>query len=210
MPMLATRYALCVAVALLFAAPSPSWAHCDSLDGPVVQDARQALEKGDVTPVLKWVRPQDEDEIRRAFGLTMAARAAGSASRTVADRYLFETLVRIHRAGEGEAFTGLKPASDVDPGIAAADAALQSGSADALAERLSAAVREGIRKRFAAAVEARRHASDSVDAGRKYVETYVDYIHFVENVHEVVSKSVSHQHGDASREQHDEAQGSAP
>jgi hypothetical protein len=31
-------------------------AHCDTLDGPVVQDARLALEKNDATPVLKWVR----------------------------------------------------------------------------------------------------------------------------------------------------------
>ena len=31
-------------------------AHCDTLDGPVVAMARIALDKGDVTPLLKWVR----------------------------------------------------------------------------------------------------------------------------------------------------------
>ena len=42
-------------------------AHCDTLDGPVVTTARAALAKGNVTPVLKWVRKADEGEIRAAF-----------------------------------------------------------------------------------------------------------------------------------------------
>jgi hypothetical protein len=32
--------------------PSSSSAHCDTMDGPVVTEAKAALEKGDVTPVL--------------------------------------------------------------------------------------------------------------------------------------------------------------
>lgn len=41
---------------LLFCAllmPRIAYAYCDSLDGPVIKTARAALEKGDVTPVLK-------------------------------------------------------------------------------------------------------------------------------------------------------------
>jgi len=34
--------------------PNISGAHCDTLEGPVVKAAKVALEKGDVTPVLKW------------------------------------------------------------------------------------------------------------------------------------------------------------
>jgi hypothetical protein len=84
-------------------------AHCDTLDGPVVQTARTALEKGDITPLLKWVRVEDEKEIKDAFEKTLAVRRKGAEAKELADMYFFETLVRIHRAGEGAPYTGLKP-----------------------------------------------------------------------------------------------------
>jgi hypothetical protein len=182
---------LLIAVGLI---PSSSSAHCDSLSGPVVQDARLALERGDPEPVLKWVPSEREKEVRDAFEETIAVRVLSEDARRLADRSFFETLVRIHRAGEGEPFTGLKPANDVDPGIAAADEALQRGSVDALAERLSAAVAEGVRKRFAVAAERRRHASSSVPAGREFVEAYVDYVHFVEGVARLAHAGAPHRH----------------
>jgi hypothetical protein len=45
------------------------------------------------------------------------------------DLYFFETVVRIHRAGEGEPYTGLKSAGpDLGPAIPAADKAIEDGS----------------------------------------------------------------------------------
>lgn len=180
-----------MAVAVVSLTPGWGWAHCDSLDGPVVQDARLALEKDDPTPVLKWVNKEHEDEIRVAFKQTMAVRGKGDDAKALADSFFFETLVRIHRAGEGEAFTGLKTASDLDPGIAAADQALQSGSANELAKQMSAAVAEGIQKRFAVAAEKQKHIANSVEAGREYVKAYVDFIHFVENANLLAAHGAS-------------------
>lgn len=177
-----------------FLAHGQAQAHCDSLDGPVVQDARIALEKGDPFPVLKWVDKEHEEEIRDAFKQTMAVRAKGSEARALADRYFFETLVRIHRAGEGEAFTGLVAASSVDPGIAAADEALRTGSAKELATHLSSAVSEGINERFARAVERRKSAGSSTEAGREYVKAYVDYIHFAERINQLTTHGAPHTH----------------
>lgn len=185
---------LSVALAILFIVPVEVHAHCDSLEGPVVKDARRALETNDPTPVLKWVRADHEAEIRDAFRQTMAARTKGKEAKALADRYFFETLVRIHRAGEGEAFSGLKPANAVDPGIAAADTALNEGSAAELATHMSSAVSEGIQKRFALALERKKHAAESTEAGRQYVEAYVDYIHFVESIHRLATQGVSHKH----------------
>lgn len=178
--------------ALIF--PIYSWAHCDSLDGPVVQDARLALDKNDATPVLKWVQKKDEGHIIAAFKQAVVVRAIGKDARDLADRYFFETLVRIHRQGEGEGFTGLKSANSVEPGIALADKALHVGSVKRLANHMSSAVSAGIQKRFDNAYELKKHAKDSVDAGRKYVAAYVDYIHFVESVHRLVAKGASHAH----------------
>jgi len=172
-------------------------AHCDSMDGPVIRDAQTALEKGDPTPVLKWVTKDREGDIREAFQRTLAVRTKGDDARQLADRYFFETLVRIHRAGEGEAYTGLKPAGIVDSGISAADRALEVGSFEELAKQLSGAVKDGIGKRFATALELRKYAGDSVEAGRQYVEAYVDYVHFVENVNRLAVHGAPHTHHDS-------------
>ena len=156
-------------------------AHCDTLDGPVVADARAALEKADITPILKWVRPEAEGEIREAFRKTLAVRAGGSDARDLADRWFFETLVRVHRAGEGAPYTGLKPAgSEVDPGIVMADRALLSGSVDELAKTVSAHADQSIRQRFQRVRDAAKTKDKSVEAGREYVEAYVVFIHYVE------------------------------
>src|SRR5512133_3612252 len=102
------RFALASVVVLALASsPSTASAHCDTLNGPVIAAARLALEKGDVTPVLKWVKAAGEPEIRHAFEQALAVRTAGSQAKELADRYFFETLVRVHRQGEGAPYTGL-------------------------------------------------------------------------------------------------------
>jgi len=111
------------------------------------------------------------------------------------DMHFFETLVRVHRAGEGAPYTGLKPAdTPVEPGIEAAEKALESESGGALVEALQAKLRSSIHERFQRAVEAKKHKDDSVAAGRKYVEAYVDYIHYVERLHVVMSGTSAHGH----------------
>ncbi|MDD5642387.1 MAG: DUF6448 family protein, partial [Syntrophales bacterium] len=87
--------------------PLVAGAHCDTVDGPVVAAARLALAKGEVTPVLKWVPKDDEGEIRAVFQKTLRVRTKGPEAKDLADRYFFETLVRMHRASEGEPYTGL-------------------------------------------------------------------------------------------------------
>ncbi|HAS53851.1 MAG TPA: hypothetical protein DCS42_06830, partial [Nitrospiraceae bacterium] len=118
-------------------------AHCDTLDGPVVADARKALDKGDVTPVLKWVRQDDEKEIRELFTKTLVVRKKGKEARELADLYFFETLVRIHRAGEGAPYTGLKHEA-AEPIILAVDKALDTGSAAHVVRHVSGTVASGI------------------------------------------------------------------
>lgn len=186
-----------VGVAVFLMAPIKDvFAHCDTLDGPVVEAARLALEKADVTPVLKWVPMEHEQEIRDAFSQTLAVRVKGKQARELADRFFFETLVRVHRVGEGTPYTGLKSAGTVEPVIAAADKALQTASVDTLADKISTAVREGIKKRFDAALQKKKHADDSVEAGRDFVEAYVKYVHFVEGIHNLVAKGAEHHYSE--------------
>ena len=145
--------------------------HCDSLDGPVVNAARAALSARDVDAVLPYVHADAEAEVRDAFQLAQNARALGGEAREVADRWFFETVVRVHRAGEGAPFTGLKPAGlDVGPVIPAAEGALETGSASELTRVLCDAVCHEVEQRHAAAMALKEHASDTMADARAYVE----------------------------------------
>lgn len=166
-----------------FLHPEMAGSHCDTLEGPVVAEAKEALAKGDVTPVLKWIAEDDEDEIRAAFAKTLKVREMGTDARELADMYFFETLVRIHRASEGEPYMGLKSAESVDPVIEAADKALESGSVDALVEDLLGRIEEGLRERFRSALTAKGRADETVEKGRDFVRTYVSFVHYVERLH---------------------------
>lgn len=180
---------------LVFAVPQSALAHCDTLDGPVVETARTALATGDITPLLKWVRADEEQEIQAAFQKTLAVRAMGPEAKEFADMYFFETLVRIHRAGEGAPYTGLKPGAVIDPAVALADQALEAGSVDKLVKVLTDAMANGIRERFAQAYENQQLADDSVSAGREFVESYVVFTHYVEGLHGLI-KGNSAYHGE--------------
>jgi hypothetical protein len=185
---------LAALAAVLFALhPRPALSHCDTLDGPVVKDARIALETRDVAPVLKWVAAEKEDEIRQAFTHAVAVRALGPEAQSLADRFFFETLVRVHRQGEGAPYTGLQPAgAPVEPGIAAADRALEAGSADAVIALATGEVAQGLRRRFAQVAETRKRANASVASGREYVAAYVAYIHYAEGVIKAAAGPAGH------------------
>jgi Family of unknown function (DUF6448) len=186
------RLLTAAAVALLLIAPQAARAHCDTLDGPVVADARLALAGADVTPVLKWLQADDEQEVRASFARALAVRKLGPEAQSLADTHFFETLVRIHRAGEGAPYTGLKAAGTVEPVVAKADQALERGTVDTLAKTIAAHTEAGIRERFQRALETGKHAQESVQDGREYVEAYVSYVHYVEGIAQAVHGAAPH------------------
>ncbi len=160
-------------------------AHCDGMDGPVVQAARKALEAGDVNLVLIWVQKKDEGELQQAFQRTLAVRKLSPEAHELADHYFFETLVRLHRTGEGAPYTGLKPAGrDLGPAIPAADKALESGSLEAVQRLLTTTLQDGLKQHFQEALAKKSFLKNDADAGRAYVEAYVAFIHYVERAYE--------------------------
>ncbi len=175
-----------LAAALVFVWAGSAQAHCDTLDGPVVSDARQALDTGNPNRMLAWVQPKDEARIRAAFEDARAVRQAGGAARELADNYFFETLVRVHRAGEGAPYTGLKPAGSVEKPIAAADESIASGNVEGVAKMIFGGVREGLHGKFDAVAAHKDRNPEDVAAGRAFVAAYVDYIHYVERLYDAV------------------------
>lgn len=165
-----------------------AFAHCDSLDGPVVVDAKQALAKGEPAPVMKWVSPRYEKTIREAFERTLKVGKLSPEAKEMAETYFLETLVRVHREGEGFGYTGLKPAGQQDPAVVMADKAIESGSLDPLLEAFAKHMGKEARERFAKFVEARKHAGESVEKGREFVTSYVVFVHYIENLHNALAR----------------------
>ena len=170
--------------------PAQALAHCDTLDGPVIQDARKALAAKDVTPALKWVSQENEPAVKKSFNEALAA--VGTKNADAKQQEFFEDLVKIHRAGEGAPFTGLKPAGAVEPAVAEADKALVSGSSAALVKMVTDAVASGIKERYERAYAAYQHKDDSVAAGREFVAAYVEYTHYVERLYLGASPKGAH------------------
>ena len=172
-----------------------AYAHCDTVDGPVVKAARKALETGNVNPALIWVQKKDEAEIKKAFEKTLAVRKLNLQAEELADMYFFETLVRVHRAGEGEPYTGVKPAgSEVEPGILAADKSIETGSIDILTKEISNQITMEIMERFNRVIEKKKHMNKSVQDGREFVKAYVEFIHYVEQIYPSAEVNGAH-HG---------------
>ncbi len=175
--------------------PSALLAHCDGMDGPVITAAKQALETGDVRLVLIWVSKNDEAEIRTAFQKTLAVRKLNAEAKELADIYFFETLVRVHRAGEGEPYTGIKPAGrDLGPAIPAADKAIADGKLEPLYKLLTGKMHEGLHKKFKEVMTHKDFKKDDVEAGRKFVEAYVPFLHYVEALYDAAAKGEGHGH----------------
>jgi hypothetical protein len=183
---------LTILIGLITAGPVLS--HCDSEDGPIIPLIYQSLENGEITPLLKWLAPDDEAEIKDLFDRVRSLRTQSDEAKEIADQLFIETFIRIHRASEGAPYTGIKEAGTMPPVFAELDRALESKSVDALADKVANAVRENIVKRFNNAVELSKHQDHSVEAGREFVEAYVTYMHFVEGLHNYLSTQANGHH----------------
>jgi len=186
---------LAILYTLALLGPNNLLAHCDGVDGPVVTAAKQALEAGDVNPVLIWVSKKDESEIRNAFQKTLAVRKLNPEAKELADMYFFETLVRIHRAGEGEPYMGIKPAGrDLGPAVPAADKAIADGKLEPLYKILIDKIHEGLHEKFKEVMKKKDFKKNDVDAGREFVEAYVPFVHYVEALYDTAAKGGGHGH----------------
>lgn len=171
--------------------------HCDTMDGPVVKAARRALESGNLNEVLPYVHKEGEAEVRKAFERVMLARKGDAPAREVADLYFFETVVRVHRAGEGAPYTGLKPAGlSEGPVIPVAERAIETGNADALIEALSGEVCKEISHKFEHLMHLKRHLREGVDAERRYVEAMLGLEVYSHHLYETLHSEphAGHQH----------------
>lgn len=156
-------------------------AHCDTADGPAVTDGRRALDSGNVNIALKWVRLEDENEVRTAFERAGRVRTAGGEAAALADQWFLENLVRIHRAGEGAGYDGIKPAGTViPPQVRAADEALDKGTIAPLSGLIEKERWPELEKRFNHALALKNFDADDLVAARTYMDAHVSFFKYAE------------------------------
>ena len=172
---------LFVVLTLVVITTSDVSAHCDSMEGPVVKASQKALETGNINYVLIWVRAEDEQEIKVMFDKVNKVRTLSPEAKELADMYFFETVVRVHRMGEGVGYTGLKPVGyKPEEGIEAADIAIAENSLDPIYTHLDEAQNPKIKEYFTDLQSKKDYDVNDLKAGREYVEAYVHFIHYVE------------------------------
>lgn len=185
-----------LALSVVVLRPVRAGAHCDTMDGPAVRDGRRALETGNPGHALKWVGPEQENELREIFALARKARGQGEEAREVADRWFLENLVRTHRAGEGAPYTGLRPSgAPVEEKVVAADRCVDTGTLEPLAGLVPTGLVPELERRLAAVLERKAYDVDDLEAGRAYVEAYVSFFTLAEGgEHEDHHGHTAHRH----------------
>ena len=190
-----------VAVGVLFGVQSAQ-AHCDSLDGPVAKAVQKALDSGNLNPVLAYAPATAEVEIRAAFERSRKVRVLGDEAQTLADRAFMETVIRLHRAGEGATYTGLKPAGlDYGPVIPAAEHAVETGDVAKLKAVLIEKIEHALNERLAHVRELKNaplepKTAAEVPHSRERISAELSFITFAENLHQAALGKGTEQHAD--------------
>jgi hypothetical protein len=187
-----------VAADLLFAASQSAQAHCDSVDGPVAKAAQKALETGNVKLALPYAPAKAEPEIKAAFEQSLKVRNLGGDARVLANRAFIETTVRLHRAGEGAAYTGLKAAGlDHGPAIPAAERAVATGDLSQVKAVLDEEIEYGMHARFHHAREAQKASLEptkaaDVAAARERASAELGFVTYVESLRQAAHGAAGH------------------
>lgn len=175
--------------------PNVTFAHCDQMNGPLIADAKKAIVQNNVNIVLKWVQAAHEAEIKEAFNQMMKVRVLSQDAKELSEKYFFETLVRVHRAGEGVPFTGVKPeGTPIDANIMAADKSIELGNLSPLESLVAKKDFPELTERFNKVMSLKNFDVNHVVAGREYIEAYVQFFKFAEGENE---DHAEHAHGNA-------------
>ncbi len=171
-------------LAIFFLSTLTTFAHCDSMEGPVIKAAHKTLETGNINYSLIWIPENDEAELIQIFEKVKVVRELSPLAKELADNYFFETLVRIHRMGEGVGYTGIKSEGyKIEQGILDADIALENGSMEKIINQIPADKTDKISHLFTETISKKNFNLNDVSAGREYVESYVHFIHAVEEIY---------------------------
>jgi hypothetical protein len=168
----------------------------------VAKAVEKALNDGNLNPVLAYAPATAEVEISAAFERSRKVRGLGADARALADQAFMETVIRLHRAGEGAVYTGLKPAGiDYGPVIPAAELAVETGDLAKLRAVLMELVEHALSERLVHVRELRKGSLETktiaeVPHSRERVSAELGFITFAESVHQAALGKGAENHAD--------------
>lgn len=167
--------------------------HCDTMDGPVVKAAKLALESKNIKLILPWIPKDAEEELTEAFNKTLKVREKGEEEQEMADYWFFETVVRLHKKGEGKGFTGLKPAG-LDWGLVVpkADEAIESGNPKEVINLILKNAEKELNERFENAMSTKDYDKDNVDDAREYVHSMLGFVLYSHHLYKFITSKEHH------------------
>jgi len=161
--------------------------HCDTKDGPVAEAVNKALETENVNYILIWIPKSGENELKSVFEKALKARKLGKEAKDVADLWVLETAVRLHRAGEGAPYTGIKPAGlDEGPVVPKAEKAIETGDPKEVIDFMKQTVEKELQRRFELVYSKKNYDVNDVAAGREYIDAFIGFVvhshHLYQNI----------------------------
>jgi hypothetical protein len=166
--------ATAIAAAWILAMAQPVVARADER---VDDAAREALRTGDFSPIAIWVEQPQEPTLQAAFRHALAVRALGPKGRDLAERYLIDTMTRLH---EVEACS---PPATAEREIAIDDE-------DALVASLVTHVRAQLRDRYRDLANHRVRRRGDIASGRAYVARYRELVRYVTAVYAAAASAL--------------------
>jgi hypothetical protein len=77
----------------------------------------------------------------------------------------------------------LKPAGTIEPSVAAADRAIETGKLEGLARLIFERTEKGLHGHFDEVMAKKKYNPNDVEAGRAYSSAYVEFVHYAERLY---------------------------
>ncbi|MDK2833715.1 MAG: hypothetical protein PWP14_1821 [Methanolobus sp.] len=167
--------------------------HCDTRDGPVAKAVERSLESENVNPILIWLPDDSEAEMKMVFDKAIKARKLGKEAKEVADEWVLETAVRLHRKGEGAVYSGIKPAGlDEGPVVPRAERAIDTENLEGMMDFMTDTLENELQKRFREVVARKNYDVNDVAAGREYVHAFMNFVVYSHHLYLNIIEKHSH------------------
>lgn len=152
---------------------------------------------------MPWIPQKAEHEIIEAFNKTLIARNQGKEAMEVADYWLYETVVRVHREGEGASYTGLKPAGlDWGPVVPRAEEAITKGNPKEVIDFINHTLKEELEVRFSRVMAKKNFDTNNVTAAREYVQAELGFVLFSHGLYAVITGKGEHDESGSKKHAH--------
>jgi hypothetical protein len=153
----------------------------------------KALETGNLNFVMIWIPKESETELKSIFEKTLRTRKTGKEMQEVAEDWFFENAIRLHRAGEGAAYTGMKPAGlSEGPVVPRAEKAIETGDPKESIGFILKTVEDDLTHRFHHVMEKKKYDVNDVAAGREYVEAFIGWVVYSHHLYVSVTSTAGH------------------